>query len=218
MTAPAEGPPPARRRAKGLEDLREVRDPRDMRALAHPVRLALLEALVLRGPLTATAASELVGESPSSCSFHLRTLARHGFVEETGEGRGRERPWRRVGLGMNTVPEDDLGRIAARELGDMFAARYLDRLREARANRDRLPREWSDVQEDVEVILWVTAEELSEFNESIVELALAYRHRVDDPSQRPAGARPVEMLYFTYNADITSMALPADGEKVGPQR
>src|SRR5260370_36072891 len=65
-----------------------------MRALAHPLRWALLEALGPAGTLTATEASELLGESPANCAFHLRTLAKYGFLEEAGGGRGRQRPWR----------------------------------------------------------------------------------------------------------------------------
>jgi hypothetical protein len=37
----------------------------------------------------------MLGESPASCAFHLRTLAKYGFVEKAGGGRSRERPWRR---------------------------------------------------------------------------------------------------------------------------
>ena len=61
--------------------VRDIADARSMRALAHPLRLRLLEYLALRGPLTATQCAELVGESPASCSFHLRQLAKYGFVE-----------------------------------------------------------------------------------------------------------------------------------------
>jgi hypothetical protein len=50
-------------------------DPKAIRALAHPVRMALLEALGHAGTLTATQASEMLGESPANCAFHLRTLA-----------------------------------------------------------------------------------------------------------------------------------------------
>ena len=53
-----------------------------MRALAHPVRLALLEVLADEGRLTATEAGERIGESPANASFHLRQLAKYGFVEE----------------------------------------------------------------------------------------------------------------------------------------
>jgi DNA-binding transcriptional ArsR family regulator len=206
---------PRRKGARGREDIREIRDPRAMRALAHPVRLALLEALAWHGPLTATQASGLVGESPSSCSFHLRSLAQHGFVEETGDGQGRQRPWRRIGRGMTTVPQDEGGRVAARELGDMFTERYLARLLEARGNVDRLTADWQEAQLDAESILWVTLEELQDLNDELLDLALKYRHRMDDPSQRPADARPVELLCFTYNADITAVAEPR--EELGEQ-
>lgn len=52
--------------------------------LRGPVRLALLEVLTFRGPLTATEAGQLIEESPTTCSFHLRQLAKYGFVEEAG--------------------------------------------------------------------------------------------------------------------------------------
>jgi DNA-binding IclR family transcriptional regulator len=45
--------------------------------------LIFLQHLVLDGPATATECAEVAGLSPSPCSYHLRALARHGFVEET---------------------------------------------------------------------------------------------------------------------------------------
>src|ERR1700722_14720682 len=71
-----------------------VTDPRAMRALAHPLRVALLEAVRRDGEITATRAAELLGESPGNMSWHLQTLAKYGLGEETGDGRGRSRPWR----------------------------------------------------------------------------------------------------------------------------
>src|SRR4051794_26471252 len=75
---------------------RFLEDARVIRALAHPLRLALLQLLIVRGPLTASEAGEALGESPASASFHLRTLAKYGYVEEAGAGPGRRRPWRAV--------------------------------------------------------------------------------------------------------------------------
>src|SRR5436309_138158 len=57
----------------------ELTDPKAMRALAHPLRIELLR--LLREPRTATECAEALGESPQSCSYHLRTLAKYGFVE-----------------------------------------------------------------------------------------------------------------------------------------
>jgi DNA-binding transcriptional ArsR family regulator len=191
-------------RSKHTADFRELRDPRDMRALAHPTRLALLEVLSVHGPMTATQAAELVAESPSSCSFHLRTLARHNFVEETGEGRGRERPWRVVAFGTSmSGPYDDYQtEVAARVLSDMFVERQLERLRVARANRSSLPPEWAREQSGVESLWWVTPEELHEINEAVLELALRFSERLTDPSRRPPTARPVEMVYHVFRSDF----------------
>ena len=74
-----------------------IRDPRALRALAHPVRLAILERLQGEGPATATELGEVVGISPSAASYHLRSLARFGLVDDAGGGTGRNRPWRSVG-------------------------------------------------------------------------------------------------------------------------
>jgi predicted ArsR family transcriptional regulator len=101
-----------------------------MRALTHPVRLALLEALNLEGQLTATQAGELIGEPPNTCSFHFRQLAKYGFVEEAGPAPGRSRPWRLTASRMHysDLHEDADTAAAARELDRMLRERYLDRL------------------------------------------------------------------------------------------
>ncbi len=67
-----------------------------MRALAHPTRLRLLGELRARGPQNVGMLSEIVDEAPGSVSYHLSTLAKHGFVEEAPElaPNGRERWWR----------------------------------------------------------------------------------------------------------------------------
>jgi len=72
----------------------QVRDPRVLRALAHPLRGRLLGLLRLDGPSTATRLGQRVGESSGVTSYHLRQLAAHGFVAEVaGRGTGRERWW-----------------------------------------------------------------------------------------------------------------------------
>jgi len=79
-----------------------------LRAYAHPVRMKLILALRTRGPLTASQAGRLLGESSGTCSFHLRQLAKYGLVEETGEGVGREKPWRATATSTawDDVPAD----------------------------------------------------------------------------------------------------------------
>src|SRR3984885_13249938 len=62
--------------------------------LAQSVQLALIELFVVHQALPEPQHPETMRESHANCSFHLRTLAKYGFVEEAGGGRGRERPWR----------------------------------------------------------------------------------------------------------------------------
>src|ERR1700757_3851901 len=116
----------------------ELTDPRMMRALAHPGRIAIWTHLALRGSVTATECAEVAGLSPSACSYHLRTLAKYGFVEEdrTSAADGRERPWRARLLAFTLEDRPDLSageRMASRLLvenlrasAEEVRARYLD--------------------------------------------------------------------------------------------
>src|SRR4051794_28456250 len=108
---------------------RELTDPKAMRALAHPVRLALLEALADAPTPTATEPGERVGESPANASFHLRQLAKYGVVEEAEGGTGRRRPWRIKHLGMtfSDVQRDPEAARAARALDRTMRDRYFAR-------------------------------------------------------------------------------------------
>jgi hypothetical protein len=84
---------------------RQLDDAGTIRALAHPTRLTLLQLLLVRGPLTATEAGGVLGESPASASFHLRTLARYGYVEVVDAGAGSgDAPADRVSATPGRVP------------------------------------------------------------------------------------------------------------------
>src|SRR3984957_17015156 len=80
-------------------------DPRVMRALAHPARIEIWSHVLLEGPATATECAAVAGLSPSACSYHLRTLAKYGFVEEDPghSADGRERPWRAAIYSFNVA-------------------------------------------------------------------------------------------------------------------
>jgi hypothetical protein len=179
---------------------RELTDPRAMRAITHPVRLALIEALLLEGPLTATRAGEIIGETPTTCSFHFRQLAKYGFVEEAGGGPGRVRPWRLTHLGMRftDLHEDPETAVAARALDQMLRDRFFTHLQEFYDNRGSYPREWQEVTGGSEFILHVTPAEFRALDERITELLRSYSDRLEDPAKRPAGSLPVEVLLFGY--------------------
>ena len=174
-----------------------------MRALSHPVRLALLEVLTLEGePLTATEAGERIGESPTTCSFHLRQLAKYGFVEEAGGGRGRARPWRIKELGFSIDSEtlSPAGHAAAETLLGAALTRQLERHTAARRARRSYPDQWRPVVSQNETVWWLTPEEAAAIQEELTSLMQRHRRR-HDPNHRPPGARPVELIALMHPFD-----------------
>src|SRR5260370_193869 len=101
-------------------------DPRALRAYAHPVRMALVGLLRSEGPLTATKAADLLGESSGTCSFPLRQLAKYGLVEEAEGGTGREKPWRATTMMTSWSSATDNPEMAAATnlLTTIIAERY----------------------------------------------------------------------------------------------
>jgi DNA-binding transcriptional ArsR family regulator len=180
---------------------RRITDARTMRALAHPVRIALAEALTVGGPMTATQLGEQIGESPTTCSFHLRQLAKYGFVEEAGGGKGRARPWRvtRIGWSYPNAHDDPETEIAAGALSRLVRERQLDRWRTWLETRASYPRRWREAASDSEFLFYLTADELERLGSEIVEMMQSrFPERLTDPSQRPPGALPVEMLVVSF--------------------
>lgn len=104
----------------------DVRDPRALRALAHPLRGTLLGLLRLEGPSTATRLGQRLGESSGATSYHLRQLAAYGFVEEVrGEGTSRERWWRALHRSTRWETQDFLDDPAGREVVEELSYRQL---------------------------------------------------------------------------------------------
>lgn len=172
-----------------------------MRALAHPTRLRLLELLAAEGPLTATQASEHTGESPASCSFHLRSLARYGFVAEAEGGRGRERPWRIENVSnrwTDTSAQPPESKTAARQLSRVISDRDLARFDEWRATQDAYPAEWQAAAGANDALLFVTAHELDAIMGRLFAVVEPYLERIQDKASRPETALPVRVLLYGF--------------------
>jgi DNA-binding transcriptional ArsR family regulator len=129
-----------------------------MRALAHPLRVALLEAMRRDGEITATRAAELLGESPGNKSWHLQTLAKYCFVEETGEGRGRSRPWRLTSDSRSFETRMTDPDVAA--AGEALERTFIDRIRPTRewwSRRSTYPVKWRRAAFMTDTVSYLTA-------------------------------------------------------------
>lgn len=169
---------------------RRVSEPSALRALSHPLRLRLIELLQQAGPLTATEAAAHVGSSPSNCSFHLRQLAKYGYVTEAEARAGRNRPWRRVDPHV-TVPVDELdqaGREALPMLISAAAERYRMNVLNWHSTRNSYSKAWRSASGDAHRVLRLTVDELAHIRDSIASLIEPYLERTpadDGPDTVP---------------------------------
>jgi DNA-binding transcriptional ArsR family regulator len=181
-----------------------ITDPKVMRALAHPARIAIVEHLNSTGAVvTATEAAALVELSPSAISYHLRELAKYGLVEQApSRGDGRERVWRGTGTGLRIDADqgDPESASARAALVDVFLERDMDRARQFIARAPGEPEQWRDHSTLSSHQLLLTADEFRELNEQVIALVEPYRarRRQADP---PRGARRVQVTYMAFPDD-----------------
>lgn len=168
----------------------QITDPLAIRALAHPLRLDLIEALGTLGPSTAAACGRHLGVSQASCSFHLRQLAKYGFVAEAPPGPDRrERVWRLTDFEQSweSGPVSD-------QLDRVFAQREADRMIGWTARRAAQPPEWQDAAFLGGATLPVTAAELLEIRAALRAVLDPYVPRMTEGAPHPEGARFVRLL------------------------
>lgn len=180
-----------------------IRDPRALRALAHPVRLEILERLGIEGPATATAIGEAVGISPSAASYHLRALARFGLVVDAGNGTGRNRPWRAAGTGFMFEPVEHV-RPAAQAAVQLLAAQLIARGEEETlafiAGESSLGPDWRAASHIANATLNVTAAEAVEVVRQIDAVLAPYLRSTR--ADAPEDAVPARLLIRLFPREL----------------
>jgi DNA-binding transcriptional ArsR family regulator len=165
--------------------------PAALRALAHPLRIRILDLLPIRGPLTASKLGEIVGESSGSTSYHLRQLAKHGLVREVeGKGTARERWWERTpgGFSISSAGKDSpAGRQTAEAVNMEFLRLRNERvLAFARAGQEadeETLESWMGTATFVTVNKWATREQAK----AVVEAWERFSAEHLDPLSRQEG-------------------------------
>jgi DNA-binding transcriptional ArsR family regulator len=208
-------PPAQPTEPKPPRTITRLTDPRALRAMAHPVRLSLIGVLRREGPLTATQAAELIGESSASCSFHLRQLAKYGLVEEAGGGKGRERPWRATSMYTSwpDVAEGPEAAAASGMLRSVLAKRYFEALGRWLAAKPDEPEEWQHAAHFGDTMLYVTPDELTALADETQAMMDRFIDRQTHPELRPPGARRVTYLHLAFPGDLSgAKEAPAPGQ------
>jgi predicted ArsR family transcriptional regulator len=178
----------------------ELVDAAAMRALAHPLKWALMEVLLVEGSATSTRCAEVVGDTQANCSFHLRQLARYGLVEAAPTSSKRDRPWRMASTDQSwsRVQPDETRARAASELERVFIQHEMAKLMRWERSSHTYPEGWRRAALRTGAQTWLTEAELAELADQISDLMFTYRDRLQDPSKRPDGSRPVRLFAVGY--------------------
>lgn len=199
-----------------------VADLDGLKALAHPLRMQIIEVLSTYGEQTASGLADRLGESSGATSYHLRQLEKHGYVREVADrGTGRERWWERVPgpihLGSPELEGSQAGRAASRVIMREWLHHREAGVRAiVEGGVDVLSPEWREALAMQSASVHVTAAQLESLNEAVTTLILdfAREHR----GQRVPGSRPVHLQYYGYPvldgeeiaADTSASAEPRD--------
>ena len=179
----------------------------NLRGLAHPVRVQILNILAIDGPSTSSGLAERLQVRSGSTSWHLHKLAEHGFIEEIPErGNKRERWWRAIASGYSVNAAEFLDDP---ELAGPVSTVLLEQMRHefqraATFIGEDWPRAWNDAWifnrwDD----LYLTPEKLLRLRNEIWELIRRYREDSDDgdPNARPVAMQIQGFPYLPGTAE-----------------
>lgn len=173
-----------------------------LKALAHPLRVQIIEVLSMHGEQTSSSLAERLGESSGATSYHLRQLEKHGYVREVADrGTGRERWWERVPgpiqIGSPELDENAASRAATRVIMREWLHHREAGVREiVDRGMEELALPWRESIALHSASLHITAEQLCELNEAVIEFITGFTEKYR--GQRVPGSRPVQVQYYGF--------------------
>jgi DNA-binding transcriptional ArsR family regulator len=173
-----------------------------VKALAHPMRVRMLDTLQLRGQVSVTSLARELGETTGATSYHLRQLARHGLVEQCDppESGGRQRWWRmavdELHMSGFAMLENEDTREAVTFLLREYQAERARKLANWYATAALSPKEWQEASSDMDGDLELNPKQARALADELKAVIDRYR------AQRPGkGARKVDIQYAIFPAD-----------------
>ena len=184
----------------------EISDPKAIRALAHPLRLDVLQLLGASGPATAAQCARVLGVSQASCSFHLRQLAKYGFAENAGPGRDRrERLWRATSTRLS-IREGTGDKAVKQQVEQLVVERDIQAILDYLRRPDGASPQWQRKAGIVTAIAVLSPDEAADLKEKWLALLMPYAARTDGRQLGP-GQRPVR-----YFMSAIPLPEPASGD------
>ncbi|WP_433364786.1 ArsR/SmtB family transcription factor [Actinoplanes sp. CA-142083] len=168
---------------------RRITDPRVLNGLAQPVRQRLYRLLCQFGPATGGTLAKRLGADPGQVSYHLRELARNGFVEDVPElARDRRERWWRASPGSTTWSFLDFTDPEARAVANLAKAQMVidefERLRHFEQSRETWSEDWRRAVMSSESFLRLTPGELASLTGELLAVLTRWSEATRD--------RPIE--------------------------
>lgn len=175
----------------------------ELKALAHPLRVRMLDALIADGPATASQLAERFGENTGATSYHLRQLAQHGFIEEDSErGHGRQRWWkvRRRGWSLPGLgsSQDPATRHHATLLLNEINRSRLERLRTWFETFPEWDEHWVVAATETDGRLTLTSDELAELSSELNALLARYIQLEQSRDTPPPDAARIDVQLYAF--------------------
>ncbi|HEX3812614.1 MAG TPA: helix-turn-helix domain-containing protein [Mycobacteriales bacterium] len=180
---------------------RELTDIGSLKALAHPLRQQMLAHLKRHGPATSADLAAEFHADRGATSYHLRQLARYGFIEEdAARSAGRRRYWRAPAQDIR-LPRRPTDAQTTKALQDVLAG-WRQQADEAVQGFLADPEAYGEfaaasLQSFGGVRL--TVDELTQFGEEY--LALLNRWQRGD-AEAPADSRPITVLFSAFPTPV----------------
>ncbi|MFF5056850.1 helix-turn-helix domain-containing protein [Micromonospora sp. NPDC000663] len=183
---------------------REVRiDKRQVRVLAHPLRMRLVGALRVHGPATATTLAELLGTNTGATSYHLRQLAEVGLVaEDPDRGSGRQRWWQAAHDVTSWEPSDFDDDPDARAAIEWIQGDQVRHLVEHAERWFATQHEWSSAWRDAlgmgDIFMTIPPDRLEALKAEVWQVLERYNREAGAGNSADPQARPVQVFLAAY--------------------
>ncbi|MGI8415826.1 MAG: ArsR/SmtB family transcription factor [Nakamurella sp.] len=173
---------------------RELTDIGSLKALAHPLRQQMLARLKRHGPATSADLAAEFGADRGATSYHLRQLARYGFIEEDADrSAGRRRYWRAPAQDVRLPrrPTDAQTTKAMRVVLAGWRQQAVEAIQGFLADPEAYG-EFAAASLQSFAAVRLTVDELGQFGEEYLELLTRWQR---SDAESPPESRPITVLF-----------------------
>jgi DNA-binding transcriptional ArsR family regulator len=176
-----------------------IDSPEGIRALAHPLRLAILRHLRRAGPATVTSLATQLDVGTASVSYHVQQLAKYGFVTAAPHlARNRKESWwQATAQHSEWAPEafGDEGMEAAGLLWREVASFHTAQIDEYQRNAQDWGPQWAAVTGPRDYRLHLAPHDMAALLDEID--SLVKRYQTAQPNQ-PDEAAAASLVLYSY--------------------